>query len=112
MTISSPADPPARKRAVPRRVKAKERDESSGAVRQEVVLRHAAQRGLLGSQKDGRITGRVSRALIEAARARTNLLSDTELVTYALAKVALEDDFGETLLSLKGTVPETVDLEF
>ena len=85
---------------------------SAATARHDIIMGLAEQNGFLGAQKDGRITGRVSRTLIEAAKARTHLVSDTELVTYALAKVALEDDFGETLLSLKGTVPETIDLEF
>ncbi len=80
--------------------------------RHDEVLRVAAEQGLLGSRKDGRITGRVSRKLIDAAKAKTRFASDTDLVTYALAKVALEDDFGELLLSMKGSVPATVDLEF
>ncbi len=80
---------------------------------QQAILEQAAQEGWLGGPKDSRITGRVPRKLIEAARARgPSFGSDTELVTYALAKVALEDDFGEVLLSPKGTVSPDLDLEF
>lgn len=85
---------------------------SPNLTRQQLVLNQAAEEGLLGGQKDSRITGRVPSKLIEAAKARTSFASDTELVTYALAKVALEDDFGEVLLSLKGTVSPALDLEF
>jgi hypothetical protein len=34
------------------------------------------------------------------------------VIEYALAKVALEDDYGAKLLALKGTVPADIDLEF
>ncbi len=36
----------------------------------------------------------------------------TAVIEYALAKVALEDDYGAKLLALKGTVPADIDLEF
>jgi hypothetical protein len=39
-------------------------------------------------------------------------MSDTELLEYALAKVALEDDFGTRLIRRKGRVAKDVDLEF
>lgn len=50
--------------------------------------------------------------LLDAARAQSGIKSDTELLEYALACVALEDDFGEKFLALRGTVPRDVDLEF
>jgi hypothetical protein len=50
--------------------------------------------------------------LIKAAKARSGIRSDTQLLEYALAQVALEDDFWQKLLSLEGTVPRDIDLEF
>jgi len=38
--------------------------------------------------------------------------SDTELLEYALARVALEDDFGLKLIARQGRVPRDLDLEF
>lgn len=43
---------------------------------------------------------------------KSGITSDTELVEYALAEVALEDDFGTRLIRRKGRVPNDVDLEF
>ena len=80
------------------------------ARRQELVLREAREAGLVGDEKDARISGRVRRALIEEAKRRTGLSSDTELVEYALARVALEDEFGARLVRRKGAVPPDVDL--
>src|SRR3954463_15078712 len=80
------------------------------ARRREAVLGQAREAGLLGEDKDARISGRVRRALIEAAKRRTGLSSDTELVEYALARVALEDEFGARLVRRKGAVPPDVDL--
>lgn len=82
----------------------------AAARRRETVLRRAREEGLVGEDKDARISGRVRRVLIDAAKSRTGLGSDTELVEYALAKVALEDDFGRQLLRRKGSVPRDVAL--
>ena len=63
-------------------------------------------------EKDAKISGRIHRALIEAAKARSGLTSETALLEYALAKVAIEDDFGEQFARLKGSVSPDLDLEF
>lgn len=60
----------------------------------------------------GAIGARVHISLIEAAKARSGLSATTAVIEYALAKVALEDDYGAKLLALKGTVPADIDLEF
>ena len=83
----------------------------SGLVAERVaaVMRGAADGGLTRT-KDGRIAGRVSAELIAAAKARTGLQSDTELVAFALANVALEDDFAQVFRAVKGTVDPDLDL--
>jgi hypothetical protein len=63
---SSPAQPNARRRA---------------------VLDTARDLGLLGGQ-NGRIGGRVRRDLVAAAKKKSGITSDIELLEYALAKVA------------------------
>jgi hypothetical protein len=68
--------------------------------------------GLLGSIKDARLSGRVSARLLEAAKRRAHVTSDTELIELALSRMALEDDFGPRLLRRKGTLPADLDLEF
>jgi hypothetical protein len=50
--------------------------------------------------------------LVDAAKARSGIKSDTELLEYALARVALEDDFGQKLTAREGRVPRDLDLEF
>ena len=77
----------------------------------EAVMRGAADKGLTRA-KDARIAGRVSRELIAEAKARTGLVSDTELVEFALATVALEDDFAEAFRKTKGSVDADLDLGF
>jgi hypothetical protein len=54
----------------------------------------------------------VRRDLVAAAKERSGIASDTELLEYALAKVALEDDFGAKLVAREGRIPKDLDLEF
>jgi hypothetical protein len=80
-------------------------------VRRKAVLETAADAGLLAGTRD-RIAGRIRKQLVTAAKARSGIKSDTELLEYALARVALEDDFGPRLVARQGRVPRDVDLEF
>lgn len=73
--------------------------------RRAAIIRAAEERGLLGSKRR-QLGGRFSEALVEEAKRVTGITENTELLTYALAKVVLEDDFGERLLARKGTVPK------
>jgi hypothetical protein len=64
------------------------------------------------SEKDAKVSGRIHRSLLDAAKQRTGLTSETALLEYALAKVAIEDNFGERFARLRGTVSKDLDLEF
>jgi hypothetical protein len=79
--------------------------------RRQLVIDTAKMAGLLNGE-NGRIAGRVRESLIKSAKERTGIASDTELLEYALAKVALEDDFGPKILARKGRVSRDLDLEF
>lgn len=80
------------------------------SLRRRTVIDTARELGLLGGE-NGRIGGRVRRELVAAARKRSGIASDTELLEYALAKVALEDDFGTKLVRRKGRIAQDLDLE-
>ncbi|GAA3099563.1 hypothetical protein GCM10010520_51250 [Rhizobium viscosum] len=78
--------------------------------RNRLVLEQAKAIGLLGTAKNTRLSGRVPSELIEAAKKRAHVTSDTELLELALSRLALEDDFGVRLVGRKGTIPTDVDL--
>lgn len=78
--------------------------------RQTGILTTAREEGLLGA-RDRTIGARVPTALVEAAKARSGIQSDTELLLYALSKVAAEDDFGRRLVARKGRVARDVELD-
>jgi hypothetical protein len=86
-------------------------EEDIALRRNELVLKQARAVGLLGTAKDARVSGRVSASLIEAAKQRAHVSSDTELLEIALSRLALEDDFGVRLVRRKGSIPADIDLE-
>ncbi len=67
--------------------------------------------GLL-KDKSSRIAGRVSPALIEQAKRRTGIESDTDLIEFALANIALEDNFAEVFKASHGKVDPDLKLGF
>jgi hypothetical protein len=79
--------------------------------RNRMVLAQARASGLIGPVKDVRLSGRVSASLVEAAKTRTGVRSDSELLELALSRLALEDDFGRKLLNRKGSIAPDIDLE-
>ncbi|MBL0408276.1 hypothetical protein JKG68_30820 [Microvirga aerilata] len=71
--------------------------------RHRVVLDTAERAGLLKGEK-GRIAGWVRAELIRAGKERSGRTSNTQLLEYALAKVALEDNFCSKIRVRKGRV--------
>jgi hypothetical protein len=90
---------------------AAETDEEVARRRNELVLQQARAVGLLGTAKNTHLSGRVPTSLIDAAKQRSHVTSDTELLELALSRLALEDDFGSRLVRRKGSVPPDIDLE-
>ena len=74
------------------------------------ILKAAQKAGFLTRQTSKRVGGVVSRKLLSAAIEKSGIESETELLEYALSKVALEDDYGTKLLALKGSIPADADL--
>ena len=99
------------------RKKRVERDASTGeffvvrGTMVEAVMAAAERSGLL-NEKGGRIGGRVSPALIAQAKAQTGIKTDTDLIEFALASVALEDRFAESFKAVRGTVDPDLKLGF
>ncbi|WP_231848646.1 hypothetical protein [Sphingobium sp. SYK-6] len=77
--------------------------------RHEAVVAAAKAAGLL-SGTNSAVGARVPRELIDRAKMRSGIASTTDLVEYALAKVALEDDFGARLVGRKGSIPADIAL--
>lgn len=71
-----------------------ETEEHIALKRNRLVLEQARAVGLLGWAKKTRLSGRVPAGLIEAAKKRAHVSSDTDLLELALSRLALEDEFG------------------
>jgi hypothetical protein len=98
------------------RTKVVQRDAKTGQflvskARFEAVMQAAEQSGLLG-EKSGRIGGRVSAALLKQAKRRTGIETDTDLIEFALATVALEDNFADAFWASRGKVDPKLKLGF
>jgi hypothetical protein len=85
-------------------------EEHIALERNRLVLEQARAVGLLGEAKNTRLSGRVPTGLIEAAKKRAHVSSDTELLELALSRLALEDDFGARLVRRKASIPADIDL--
>ena len=77
----------------------------------EAVMAAAERSGLL-AEKSGRIGSRVSPALVEQAKARTGIAADTDLIAFALANIALDDEFAERFKASRGAVDPDLKLGF
>jgi hypothetical protein len=76
------------------------------------ILLIANEAGLLKGARTKIVRGRMPQALVDKAKARTGIKSDTDLLELALANLAVVDEFPEWLLSRKGTVNKDLELEF
>jgi hypothetical protein len=74
-------------------------------------MQAAEQSGLL-REKSGRIGGRVSPALVRQAKRQTGIETDTDLIEFALATVALEDNFADVFKESRGKVDPDLKLGF
>lgn len=81
------------------------------AQRVEATLNTATAAGLMTGKKTKRVSGRAHEQLFAAAAERSGLQGN-ELLEYALAKVALEDNWVEQFFALEGTVSRDLDLDF
>lgn len=80
-------------------------------ARFEAVMQAAEHSGFLG-EKSSRIGGRVSPVLVEQAKRQTGIETDTDLIEFALATIALEDNFAEAFKQSRGVADPELKLGF
>jgi hypothetical protein len=76
------------------------------------ALSIAEEQGLLSGGRTLTVRGRMPSLLVERAKEKSGIQSDSKLLEAALAHLVVEDDYGEWLLSQRGTVSKELDLEF
>jgi hypothetical protein len=76
------------------------------------VLTIAEERGLLSGSRTHVLRGRMPVGLVEQAKLKSGISSDSKLLEAALANLAVSDDYAQWLLAQRGTVNPELDLEF
>jgi hypothetical protein len=73
-------------------------------------IRHAQETlmraGVLAGAKNTRVTVRVQDRLLDAARRRSGIIGETDLVTAGLALLAAQEDFGTWLAGQHGRLSD------
>jgi dTDP-4-amino-4,6-dideoxygalactose transaminase len=81
------------------------------AAKAHFVLEVARAGNLLRGEKTHLLSARLNEALVTAAKQRTGIVSDTQLVELALASLAVGDDFGEWLATQGGRLKADFDID-
>jgi hypothetical protein len=76
------------------------------------ALAIAEHQGLLSGGRTLTVRGRMPSMLVEQAKKKTGIQSDSKLIEAALATIVAQDDYADWLLAQRGTVARDVDLEF
>jgi hypothetical protein len=66
---------------------------------------------LLDGDKTHLLSARLNEGLVAAAKERTGITSDTQLVELALASLAVGDDFGEWLVTQGGRLKADFEID-
>ena len=76
------------------------------------ALSIAEQQGLLSGGRTLVVRGRMPSLLVEQAKKKSGIQSDSKLIEAALANIVVADDYADWLLAQRGTVSKDLDLEF
>ncbi|NBB84521.1 MAG: hypothetical protein GVY28_14105 [Alphaproteobacteria bacterium] len=87
-------------------------DAGKSAVRRRVVhaMARLADDPAMTGRRSHRVSARLDPALIEAAKQRTGLTSETEVIEAALALIVEGDAFADWLVSQRGTLDRDFEL--
>ncbi|WP_245238992.1 hypothetical protein [Methylobacterium platani] len=75
------------------------------------VMDRAAEMGLLDAETH-QVGARLPVKLVEQAKRRTGIGSTTDLLAFALANVAVDDDFARVFAEARGTLDPDLDIGF
>lgn len=81
------------------------------AAKARFALEAARASNLLGGEKTHLLSARLNEALVAAAKKKTGIASDTQLVELALASLAVGDDFGEWLVTQGGRLKADFEID-
>ncbi len=90
----------------------KRRKPAVSSRRLDDALSIAEQQGLLTGGRTLTLRGRMPSRLVEQAKKKTGIQSDSKLIEAALVNIVVEDEYADWLLAQRGTVSKDLDLEF
>ena len=76
------------------------------------ALAIARQQGLLSGGRTLTVRGRMPSLLVEQAKKKAGIRSDSKLIEAALANIVAADEYADWLLAQRDTVNKDLDLEF
>jgi hypothetical protein len=76
------------------------------------ALQVLAQKGQLVGARTKRMSARVDPGLLKAAKSKTGLKNDSDLISAALAVIAASDDFGPWFAAQAGRLSQDFTLDF
>jgi hypothetical protein len=76
------------------------------------ALSIAEKQGLLSGARTLTVRGRMPSLLVEQAKKKTGIQSDSKLIETALANIVAADDYADWLLAQRDTVSKNLNLEF
>ena len=76
------------------------------------ALSIAEQQGLLSGARTLTVRGRMPSLLVEQAKKKAGIQSDSKLIEAALANIVAADGYADWLLAQRGTVSKDLNLEF
>ena len=101
--------------------KGREAGAASGALRRtsrppsdasiSAVIERAREMGLMASGTK-QVGARLPTKLLEQARRRTGITSTSDLLSFALANVAVEDNFANAFIAARGKLDPSLDIGF
>ena len=94
----------------PQRKPAAQVGETLIAARVRYAISELERAGALAGSRSQKLSMRVDPGLVAAARRRTGLRRNSDLINAALAVVAAGDDFGAWLVQQAGRLPEEFEL--
>jgi len=95
---------------IPRSPKSPKRAASGSRYNDALTI--AGQQGLLSGGRTLTVRGRMPSILVEQAKKKTGIKSDSKLIEAALANIVVADEYADWLLAQRGTVSKDLDLEF
>jgi hypothetical protein len=90
----------------------KQRKTAASSRRLDDALSIAGQQGLLSGGRTLIVRGRMPSLLVEQAKKKSGIHSDSKLIEAALANIVVADEYADWLLAQRGTVSKDLDLEF